>query len=228
MSYIKLDRKMLKWGWISEPSVVALWVYILLNANFKKNVWQSMTIDEGELITSVARLSMDTGLSTQQTRTALKKLVSTNEITCKTTNKYTLIHVNKWSKYQTDNKQTTSESTNETTFDVTSQPTSHVTTLKESKESKESKEKEIYKESLDCSPEFAKALKDFEEMRKKIHKPLTGRAKQMVLEKLSELAVDEETQIAILNQSTMNSWLGVFPLQQQKERGGMSIDIMNL
>lgn len=234
MSYIKLDRKTLDWEWFTDPTTAHLWVYLLLKANHKRKTWQGVVIDEGCLVSSEAKMVLETGLSRQQVRTALKKLVTTKEITKVSTKTYTLIKVNKWAKYQLsasdinqdDNQEIDQEDNQEITHSVTSGATSGVTTTKEYKNTR-SKEKEIYKENLDCSPEFAKALKDFEEMRKKIHKPLTERAKQMILEKLSELAVDEETQIAILNQSTMNSWLGVFPLKQNN-KGGMSIDIMSL
>lgn len=217
MSYIKLDRKMLNWGWMADSSVVALWVHILLSANFETKDWQGIQVNAGELITSVARLSTNTGLSTQQVRTALKKLESTNEITRKTTNNYTLIKVTKWGEYQTNNKQSTSRST--------SQPTSHVTTTKEDKNIR-IQEQEIYKE--DCSPEFAEALDAFEEMRRRIRKPLTERAKQMMLKKLSGLAMDEETQIAILNQSTMNSWQGVFPLEAPRTAKKGMVNVLDL
>ena len=79
-------------------------------------------------------------------------------------------------------------------------------------------------EVVECSPEFSQALKDFEEMRKSIKKPLTARAKEMILNKLAKLAPDEKTQIEILNQSTMNSWQGVFPLDERKKN--VSIDDM--
>ena len=128
MSFIKLDRKIQYWGWYGDPSVLAVWIHILIDANFKENVWQGMTIKPGELVTSVSRMSLETGLSVQQVRTALKKLESTNEIRCKTTNKYTLIHVCKWSQYQTNNEQSTSE--------PTSGATCRVTTPKECKEYK--------------------------------------------------------------------------------------------
>ena len=209
---------MLDWEWISEPNTLALWIYILLSVNYKPNSYKGIKINEGEMITSVSTLSFKTGLTTQQTRTALSKLESTNEITRKTTNNYTIIRVNKWSQYQTDNKQITSEST------------SQLTTLKEYKEVKEGK-KDISKE-LDCSPEFSEALDAFEEMRKKIKKPLTNRAKQMVLTKLCKLAMDEKTQIEILNQSTMNGWQDVYPLKDtprsvQTEKRGLEA-LMNI
>jgi hypothetical protein len=50
-------------------------------------------------------------------------------------------------------------------------------------------------------------------MRKKIKKPMTERAEELLIKKLNDLSGNEKEQIAILNQSIMNSWLGVFPLR---------------
>lgn len=78
---------------------------------------------------------------------------------------------------------------------------------------------------VDCSPEFAKALKDYEDMRKKIRKPLTDSAKELILKELNRLSPNEKEQIQILNQSTMNSWQGLFPLK--KKQVGL-LDILDL
>jgi len=80
----------------------------------------------------------------------------------------------------------------------------------------------LYKETLkynikdtlkDKGTNFIKAWKDFKAMRKKIRKPMTERAEELLLNKLDKLSNNEEEQIDILNQSIMNSWLGVFPLK---------------
>lgn len=74
-------------------------------------------------------------------------------------------------------------------------------------------------EVFDTSPRFNQALKDFEEMRNRIKKPLTDRAKVLLLEKLEKLAPgDEEKQIEILDQSIMNSWQGVFELKEDSRK----------
>lgn len=70
----------------------------------------------------------------------------------------------------------------------------------------------------ECSAEFALALKSFEEHRKKLHKPMTDRAKELLLAKLSKLGRTEQEQIAILNQSILNGWQGVFPLGGEKKQ----------
>ena len=61
---------------------------------------------------------------------------------------------------------------------------------------------------------FIKAWKDFKIARKKIKKPMTERAEELIIKKLGNLSDNEEEQIAILNQSIMNSWQGVFPLKE--------------
>jgi len=53
----------------------------------------------------------------------------------------------------------------------------------------------------------------FEEMRKKIRKPLTDRARSLHLKELDSLRSQGHSPSAVLNQSTMNSWLGLFPVK---------------
>lgn len=63
--------------------------------------------------------------------------------------------------------------------------------------------------------ELNEALKDFEEMRKKIKKPLTDRAKKGIIKKLYDLSGGNASiAVEILDNSIMNSWQGVFELKQ--------------
>lgn len=89
---------------------------------------------------------------------------------------------------------------------------------------KEAKKESAARESADSvfadfaknDPSLAEALKGFAEMRKTIKKPLTVRAANMICEKLGSF--HDEDWIAILNQSTMNCWQGLFPLDEEKKR----------
>ena len=69
-----------------------------------------------------------------------------------------------------------------------------------------------------CSPELADALNAFAEHRKKLKKPMTDRAKELMLSKLSKMASTEQEQIAILNQSIVNGWQGIFPLGGERKQ----------
>lgn len=135
MAFIKIDKKFKDWKWKRKPNMVAVWIHLLLEANYKDNIWQDMEIPRGSLVTSVKKISEATGLSIQQTRTCLSNLQSTNEITIKSTNKYTIITINKWEEYQTGgNNQQTKQQGKQT--ETNKQITNKLTTLIEYKEYK--------------------------------------------------------------------------------------------
>ena len=113
--WIKIHRKLLSWEWYSDINVTRLFIHLLLKANHTENKWQGIVIEKGQLITSLEHLSKETGLTFQQTRTALDKLKLTNEITIKTTNKNSLITIMNYSFYQNDETKITSEITNKIT-----------------------------------------------------------------------------------------------------------------
>lgn len=115
--WIKLHRSLLEWEWYQDHNVVIVFLHCLLRANHKDKKWQGIIIQKGSFITSYQNMSKELSgkngsLSVQQVRTALNKLKSTNEITIKTSNKYTCISINNWSEYQDDNTQDNKQITN--------------------------------------------------------------------------------------------------------------------
>lgn len=117
--WIKIHRKMLNWEWYDDINTKTLFIHLLLTANHKDKKWRGQLIQRGQLITSLEHLSNETKLSVQQIRTSLNKLKSTNEITTKVTNKYTLVNIEKYSDYQIceneNNKQNNIRNNNQTT-----------------------------------------------------------------------------------------------------------------
>ena len=90
----------------------------------------------------------------------------------------------------------------------------------------EYKEKNIKKESINSviaeyteNKELQDALHGFVEMRNKARKPLTVRAMKLSLNKLNELALDDVTKIAIVNQSIVHSWSTFYKLQNNNNGG---------
>lgn len=68
------------------------------------------------------------------------------------------------------------------------------------------------------SPELHESLVAFEEMRKKIKKPLTDKARQLALSTLHKLSDDEQTQIAIVNQSVLHGWQSFYALKEEEKK----------
>ena len=66
--------------------------------------------------------------------------------------------------------------------------------------------------------DLLEALHDFEDMRKQIKKPMTDRAKTLLVGKLDKLAQSPEAQIAILQQSILHSWQDVYALKAVDEK----------
>lgn len=113
--YIKLHRKLVDWEWYTDVNVKVVFLHLLLTANFKKNVYQGIEVLPGQTIVGTNALAVNTGLSRQQVRTALNKLVLTNEITIKSTNKFSLVTIENWSSYQFENETSTNTSTSKST-----------------------------------------------------------------------------------------------------------------
>ena len=113
--YIKLHRKMLDWEWHSDPNTFSVFMHLLLNARFDDGSWKGIPLEPGQLITGRKSLSQMTGISEQSIRTCLERLKSTNEITIKSTNKFSVITIVNWAKYQLLDDLSTSKSTSSRT-----------------------------------------------------------------------------------------------------------------
>lgn len=61
------------------------------------------------------------------------------------------------------------------------------------------------------------AFEEYIRFRKLTKKPMTDRAIQLALSKLQKISSDVDEQIAILNQSIMNGWSGLYPIKQDAD-----------
>ena len=241
--FVKLYRSMLMWEWYDDINVKILFLHLILTANYEDKKWRGKVIKRGQRVASVKKLSEELGITVQQTRTAINKLISTNELTnskfaeC---NVFTLINYNKFQAVTNEatNHQQTS---NKRLTNVQQIDNKRVTTTKEYKEREEYKEyKEIKKGKENCSPfskieneKLKQVLSDFKEMRKVMKKPMTEKAEQLLLNKLNGLSDNPEQQVKIVEQSIERNWLSVFPLKQgngknPNEKSEQSYDIDDL
>lgn len=92
---------------------------------------------------------------------------------------------------------------------------------KEEEIKKEVIHEDIFKQYVNGNESLHESLKDFEKMRKSIKKPMTDRAKTMLLAELDKLAADGENITECLNQSIFHNWQGVFPVKKGENNGAV-------
>lgn len=129
--YIKLFRKMVEWEWYGDPNTKAVFLHLLLTANYRETNYRGVTLLPGQTIIGRKALAEALGMSEQNVRTSLNHLKSTNEITIKVTNKFSVVTLVNWESYQLGDDELTNKSTNNLTIN---QPaTNHTIRKKESK-----------------------------------------------------------------------------------------------
>lgn len=220
--WIKLNKKILKWGWYSDVNVKITFLHLLLVANYEEGEYLGQKIKRGQAVIGLKATSKKIGISIQNLRTALEKLEKSGEITRKSTNKFTLVTIENYSKYQDREVVNNNDINKPLTNDqqTTNKPLTNDQQHLRNKEYKNNKNnKNIYISDIVASEpaELHDYLNDFVKMRKSIKAPLTARALKTVLKELEKLSGgDIKTKTAILEQSIVKCWKTVYPLKNEQ------------
>lgn len=151
--YIKLLRSFTDWSWFTDVNVAHLFCYLLINVASKEVTVNGITIGRGSIITGRRELSRETGLSEQNIRSCLRKLVGAGEIHTETTRSHTLITILHLERYvqvqplnnQQDNQQVTKnqEETKEENKKEEIPPITPKEEINKEERKEEGKEKEV-------------------------------------------------------------------------------------
>lgn len=207
--YTKIDDR----GWRSKPNTFSIFLYLLTNANTEEKQYHWHTIKRGDCIIWRKALSKTLGMTENQVRTSLEQLKSTNEITIKTTSKFSVITVCKWEEYQEHKKKPPTEPPAKT-------PTNHQQTTTPL---------DIYnyidKNIRDSVPDYLlENFNSFLGMRATVKKkPATPHAQKILLDKLLKIWKTEYDQNKILEKSIVGNRLGIFPLKEEDMLHDMSV-----
>ncbi len=107
--FIQIHRQMVNWEWYDDTVTKCVFLHLLLTANFKATKWHGVDLRPGELIASYGSLANKLKMGVQQIRTAIDKLKLTGEVAIKTTNKFSVITIVNWDKYQSKPNQNSSK-----------------------------------------------------------------------------------------------------------------------
>ena len=189
--------RMLEWEWYDDLYMFRLFMHLLFKANNRDKEWHGTIIKRGQLVTSLANLSAETGLSYQQVRSCLDKLNKTGEINKQTTNKFTIITVCKYGKYQQSSAGEQQTNNNQTTSKQQSNNNQITTTI----EYKSKRDKDISSTDVEDAAtsrveiDFV-AVKDFFNRTMenasipKIRTKIDGRRKEMLTARVREYGID--------------------------------------
>ena len=89
-----------EWRWYHNSTMVHLWVNLLISAR-EEDGWHGMIeVKKGQVITSLSKLSAETGISIRKIRTCLSNLLKSGEIKEMTNNHYRIITIIDYDMYQ--------------------------------------------------------------------------------------------------------------------------------
>lgn len=125
------------WEWYENTNVFRLFYHCLLHTNLEDKRYCGRDIKAGQFVSSITRISAETGLTESQVRTALKKLKETGYISTISTNKYTIYTVNEYEKYIDCGQKATTEKNTE----VAENPKTEEKELKPIKKQEETSQK---------------------------------------------------------------------------------------
>lgn len=158
--FITLHRKLLLWEWYSHIPTKTLFIHCLLRANHEKSNWRGNEIKRGQFITSIKKLSEETGLSEKQVRTSLDNLISTNELGKQSSNLNTLISVLNYDIYQTKGNPNGNPKANERQTKGNPTDKQRATNNNDNNDNNDNNEEQI-KKPKGLSFNFSKALIDY-------------------------------------------------------------------
>jgi DNA-binding Lrp family transcriptional regulator len=125
--FIVLDRAMSDWQWWDNVNGLGLWIHILIDANWKDGWFMGNKVPRGSFATSIKRLAEETDMSEKTVRNWLKKFENAGQISVKGANKFTLITVINYAKYQDMPIEKGEQITEQITDQVTEQSTEQIT-----------------------------------------------------------------------------------------------------
>lgn len=139
--------------------------------------------------------------------------------------KYSLLHCKIYgSKFRENDSQNDRENDSQNAVETTAKTTDNIR-LKNKTKIKTKTKKEYIKDIPEKSAAFStgdlrldEAFAAFVVYRDEIKKPMTDRAKEIAFNKLMDISDTTDGRIAVIEQSIMNGWTGLYPVKNQEQK----------
>lgn len=97
---IILNEDFLMWRWFTNPKVLHVFTWLLLEANEEKTCFEKEVIPRGSLVTKNEIIADKCGMTIQNVRTALANLERTGDITRERKSHYQIITIPDFESYK--------------------------------------------------------------------------------------------------------------------------------
>lgn len=241
--WISLHRKIRTNPVFADLQLLRLWIICLTEASHKEHKMlvgkQTVTLQPGQFVTGRFDLHKmyNDDLKPKDRVTEytvwrwLQTLAELDFLQLNSSNKYTVVTIVKWREHQhfeqqdeqeNDQQMSSKRAANEQ--QMSSRASTNNNYNNNNNGNKGNKKDNTAFEAYTSNPTLIESLESFIEFRKKIKKPMTDKAITLLLGKLDKFANNDEDKIAILEQSILNGWQGVFELKTKKGGAGNGID----
>lgn len=138
--WLKLHRSIIDSAVFEDSEILKIWIWLLCNVAFEEHdtiyLGKVIHLKKGQIATGRKKMAQQIGISENRVYRALNILQQLGNINIKSNNKYSLITLENWAKYQQD--QTANEQQNNSK--INSKPTAKQTANEHNKRNKERKE----------------------------------------------------------------------------------------
>ena len=222
--WIKIHRQILGSAIFENPNLLKVWIWCLCKATHKPREQmvglKLVPLEAGQFVCGRKAAAKELGVTESSFYKYIKTLESVGMVSLNSNNKFTVVTIEKWALYQSDN----SESDSKVTAEEQQSNNRGTTEEQQSNTNKNVKNDKNDKKIYIVPPELNEAILSFIEFRKSAKKPMSDRAVTLLIGKLKKLTDDTNEQIEILEQSIVNGWTGIYPLkgEERKQIGAKS------
>lgn len=205
--WIKLHRKLKDSLVFDNPDLLKVWIWCLLKATHDDYTQmiglQEVELKKGQFIFGRKVAANELKMSESKTYRLIKKLENMQNLNIKANNKFSVITIENWEIYQSDNNNNEQQSEQQ----MNNKRTTNEQQMNTNKNIKNNKNISIYSifDSYSDNTDLRQALRDYSIMRNKIKAPLTERAVTLLLNKLDALASTDELKIKLLENATLSN-----------------------
>ena len=218
--WIKLHRKLKDSLVFDNPDLLKVWIWCLLKATHDDYTQmiglQEVELKKGQFIFGRKVAANELKMSESKTYRLIKKLENMQNLNIKANNKFSVITIENWEIYQSDNNNNEQQSEQQ----MNNKRTTNEQQMNTNKNIKNNKNISIYSifDSYSDNTDLRQALRDYSIMRNKIKAPLTERAVTLLLNKLDALASTDDLKIKLLENATLSNWKSVYPLKEERQQ----------